>query len=476
MPAAGAAALLSPRPSRAQTANVWTTTGEPVSSLAAFDTAIQGVMQKWQIPGGAFTLVVQGRLVYARGYGWAPAGTPAPMPTSLFRIASVSKPITATAMMLLAQEGKLSLADPITRYLTLSPPPGGSADPRLAKVTLLQTAQMTAGFPASDGSSVDPLFNDRAIAQALNVPLPVTIPEIIQWTTGQPLIATPGTAFHYSDYGYVLLGQVIQAVSGVAYEQFVQQQVFAPLGVTGPQLGRPFQNEALPGEVTYDDGGVMKPTVYSTSGQLVPYPYGGFNLDTASSAGGWVASAVHLAKFLAAYDAPPAGWLTSASIQTMLAESTLGADAEGFWYGIGWLATKLANGNQIALHNGSLPGTTSIIERDISAEASWALLFNARDESDPFGSYTDALNAVRGVVAQTGASAVPSGDLSPEILAAASGTQERAARWNAVPTTKPSRSGAATHHRSTTRMGRWGGAQREAAVRRGAGQPGRRRH
>jgi CubicO group peptidase (beta-lactamase class C family) len=421
--AAGAAALLTPRPSRAQATKVWTTTGQAVSTLEAFDTAIQGVMQKWNIPGGAFALVVQGRLVYARGYGWAPAGTAAPMPTSLFRLASVSKPITATALMLLVQEGTLALADPITRHLTLTPPPGGSADPRLSQVTLLQTAQMTAGFPASDGSSVDPLFNDRAIAQALNVPLPVTIPEMIQWTTGQPLIATPGTAFHYSDYGYVLLGQVIQAVSGLTYEQFVQQQVFAPIGVTGPQLGQPFQSDALPGEVTYDDGGVMKPTVYSTSGQLVPYPYGGFNIGTASSAGGWVASAVHLAKFLAAYDAPPPGWLTSASIQTMLAEPALGADAQGFWYGIGWLATKLANGNQIALHNGSLPGTTTIIERDISAEASWALLFNARDESDPFGSYTDALNAVRGVIAQTGPAAVPSGDLFPDLLAAAPGTQ-----------------------------------------------------
>jgi CubicO group peptidase (beta-lactamase class C family) len=421
--AAGAAATALVRPAGAQSANVWTTTGEAVSSLAAFDTAIQGVMQKWNIPGGAFALVVEGRLVFARGYGWAPSGTPAPMPTSLFRLASVSKPITATALMLLVQEGKLSLEDPITSHLTLAPPPGGSADPRLGQVTLLQTAQMTAGFPASDGTSVDPMFNDRAIAQALNVPLPVTIPEIMQWTTGQPLLSAPGTAYHYSDYGYVLLGQAIQAVSGMSYEQFVQQVVFKPIGVAGPAIGQPFQNEAYPGEVTYADGGVMRPSVYSTSGQLVPYPYGGFNIGNASSAGGWVASAVHLAKFLASYDDPPAGWLTRASIQTMLAEPSLGVDAQGFWYGVGWLATKLPNGNQIALHNGSLPGTTTIIERDITAEASWALLFNARDESNPFGSYTDALNAVRGVIAQTGPSAIPSGDLFPQLLAAPPGSR-----------------------------------------------------
>jgi CubicO group peptidase (beta-lactamase class C family) len=379
-------------------------------------------MQKWTIPGGAFALVVEGRLVYARGYGWAPAGTAAPMPTSLFRIASLSKPITATALMLLVQQGLLSLSDPIVQHLSLTPPPGASADPRLSQVTLLQTAQMTAGFPASDGSTADPMFSDQAIAQALNVPLPVTVPEIMQWTTGRPLASALGTAYSYSDYGYLLLGQVIQAVSGMPYEQFVQQHVFAPIGVSGPQIGYPFQNEALPGEVTYDDGGVMRPTVYSSSGQLVPYPYGGFNIGNASSAGGWVASAVHLAKLAASYDNPPPGWLTSASIQTMLAEPSLGADAQGFWYGIGWLTTKLANGNQISLHNGSLPGTTTILERDISSGASWALMFNARNESDPFGSYTDALNAVRGVIAQTGPSAVPSGDLFPELLAAAPGS------------------------------------------------------
>ena len=113
----------------------WTVTGTPVPQLAAFDTQMKNLMTANNVPSGAIAIAWQGRMVLAHGYSLNPGPDDiVTQPTSLFRIASNSKPITSTLVNRLIQEGRLSPTATIGQYIDLTPRPGKTADPRLAKM------------------------------------------------------------------------------------------------------------------------------------------------------------------------------------------------------------------------------------------------------------------------------------------------------------------------------------------------------
>ena len=98
-------------------ARKWTITGDDVPQLTSFDGLMQQFMQARGIPGGQLAVGVQGRLVYARGYSWNTTPDEVVQPTSIFRIASVTKPFTSAAIMGLVQAGKFKLDDPVVKIL-----------------------------------------------------------------------------------------------------------------------------------------------------------------------------------------------------------------------------------------------------------------------------------------------------------------------------------------------------------------------
>src|SRR6187455_122741 len=115
-------------------------------ALRPFDEPMEAQL-KLKTPGGALAVVKDGRLVYAKGFGLGDVVNKAPVePTSLFRIASLSKPITAVAVLRLAQEGKLDLDAKAFALLDLKAPEGSSVDPRLAVITIRQLLQHTGGW------------------------------------------------------------------------------------------------------------------------------------------------------------------------------------------------------------------------------------------------------------------------------------------------------------------------------------------
>ena len=168
-----------------------------------------------------------GKLLLAHGYTWDAEGSPAIEPQSLFRMGSLSKPLTATAMLRLAQDGVLSLADRLADWLPIELP----GDARLEQISLLDLLQHLGGWDSQ--ASFDPLFYDPQIARQMELSLPLTIPNILDFMSAQPLQSTPGAAFHYSNFGYLLLGMVIEAASGKPYSQALQELVFSPLGASG---------------------------------------------------------------------------------------------------------------------------------------------------------------------------------------------------------------------------------------------------
>ena len=362
----------------------WIASGYPFTQLASFDNTLQDFMQARNISGGALAVTRNSRLVLARGYTYTDdAQDLTVQPTSLFRIASLTKPITATAVLQLVQDGRISLDEKVSHVLTLMPPPGQSPDPRLANVTLRNLLQHLGGWDRA--LTFDPMFRDAIISSALGAPLPISKANITTYMTGQPMQYNPAATYAYSNYGYCLLGQVIVVVTGKPYPDYIEQTLFKPLSVSRPALGRTLPVYRRPTEVKYHSqySGV---TVFDNSGANVPYPYGGWNLENMDSHGGWLASAIDLVRFAASFDAPAAcPFLNSASITTMfdLPENIpSGSYTPGDWYyGCGWSVRDWGSGNRNTWHDGSLDGTYSLLVRRGSDQTNWCVLFNQRDDA-----------------------------------------------------------------------------------------------
>jgi N-acyl-D-amino-acid deacylase len=339
--------------------------------LGSFDRMMGEFMEKHHPPGAALAVTDHGRLIYARGFGQADTEQGRPVsPTSLFRIASISKPITAVAVLRLAEQGKLSLADRVFDLLKYEPPNGsGPADERLHAVTVRLLLQHRGGWDRD--VSFDPMFRSARFAEELGGPPPAQPEHVIRAMLAQRLDFAPGERYAYSNFGYCLLGRVIECASGSSYEDYVKQHVLAPLGIRTMRLGRTrLADRHAPDEVRYYDPG-RGPSVFAEDlGQEVPRPYGAWCLEAMDAHGGWLASAVDLARFACAFDDPDhCPILTRASFDEMYArpEGLAGYDAEGkpkdVYYSLGWLNRVLSGGAVNRWHTGSLPGTATILIR-----------------------------------------------------------------------------------------------------------------
>ena len=375
--------------------------GEAVPGMESVDAVIGALMRRWEIPGGAVAIVKDGRLVYARGFGTADgtaAGTTAP--DALFRIASVSKPITAVAVLKLVEAGKLQLDAPAFALLgDLRPAPGTTVDPRLAQITVRHLLQHSGGWDRE--ASFDPMFRPIEAAQAVGAPSPASAETVIRYMLGKPLDFAPGARYAYSNFGYAVLGRVIERVSGTSYEQYVRTEVLAPMGIGRMRVGASQASGRAPGEVRYFDPATTT-SVFPGGGGGVPVPYGGFNLEAMDAHGGWIASTTDLLRFVTAVDglATRPDVLRPATIALMTAKPASPLwDGSAAHYGMGWLV-RPAEGNW--WHDGSLPGTASILVRTGSGMA-WAALFNARAmrPGSTFEAEIDGAmwQAVRGVTA-----------------------------------------------------------------------------
>jgi N-acyl-D-amino-acid deacylase len=201
---------------------------------------------------------------------------------------------------------------------------------------------------------------------------------------GLPLDFAPGERYAYSNYGYCLLGRVIETITKQSYEDYVKQRVLAPLGIHSMRLGRSRLEDRFDREVRYYDPGT-EPSVFAADrGQTVPLAYGAFNLEAMDAHGGWLASSIDLVRFGAAFDDPEkCPILKPQSIREMY-ERPAGEserDAQGnpknHWYGLGWFVRQGGKGGETNWHTGSLPGTSTILMRRADGR-DVAVLFNSR--------------------------------------------------------------------------------------------------
>jgi N-acyl-D-amino-acid deacylase len=360
------------------------TFGAPSKTIGeAFDDTVNSFMKARKIPGGALAVTKDRRLVYARGYGWADVENKvAPRPDSLFRIASLSKAFTAVAVLQLVAVGRLRMDAPAFDILRWEPLPGSKPDPRLPRITVRHLLHHTGGWDRD--KSGDPMFMSDKIARANGEPPPANQHAIIRYMLGQPLDFDPGARYAYSNFGYCVLGRIIEKVSGRAYAPFMQKDVLAPIGIRRMRLGRSRASDRAEGEVKY-----YMPAQGRDSGESLTEPYTGFCMEALDSHGGWLASAVDLARFAAALDDPTqVAWLPPEA-RLMLYEPPappVSRTADGSlapaYYGCGWMVRPVGRaGRANYWHSGSLPGTFTLLVRRYDGLA-WAAVFNERS-SDP---------------------------------------------------------------------------------------------
>ena len=358
--------------------------------METYDRLIPELMEKWEIPGGAIAVVKDGRLVLAKGYGLADVeNEELVQPDSLFRIASISKPITAVAILKLMEDGLLDLDERAFDILDHLEAPGGEVrDPRVKEVTVRQLLQHTGGWDRK--ASYDPMFKPRTVAARLGTENPVECEDVIRFMLEQPLDFDPGTKFVYSNFGYCILGRIIEKKSGQPYEHYVSEEMMAPIGITRMKVGGTRMEEKAEGEVTYYGypGQRLARSVLPSETSSVPWPYGGFYLAALDSHGGWIASPIDLVRFVEGLNALrlPAV-LEPETVDLMVRRPDALWIDKSFYYGMGWsVRPKTDDANW--WHFGSLPGTRTLLIRTYHGMA-WAALFNSRPEAKGFASEVD---------------------------------------------------------------------------------------
>lgn len=343
-----------------------------------FEGAEKGIelfMKNWSIKGASVAVAREGKLLYARGFGYASINDSIPVePYHRFRIASVSKLVTAVAVMKLQEEGRLSLHDRVFG-------PGNILDdslfahPKDRRVFDITVAHLLAHEGGWSQQYGDQMFMPDVIARSLGVPMPVGLKDIISFALSKNLHFTPGTGQSYSNLGYSILGLVIERASGTDYETYCRKEVLEPLGIYDMAIGRNMPEQAYPLEVSYYEveNAPLKPSVNGT-GKMVPASRGGNDIETLGAAGGWVATAPDLMRLLLSIDGfdQPKDLLTQESIRFM-------TDVYNGYAPVGWRAT-LPNG--LWWRTGSFPGTAAMLKRMPDGTA-WVVLTNSSAWNGP---------------------------------------------------------------------------------------------
>jgi N-acyl-D-amino-acid deacylase len=256
------------------------TTGRTAPQLGGLDEAMQFFMGECGFRAGTMAVMRRGHLVFERGYGFADSEeTRALQPGTRMRIASVSKVFTAAAVKRLVREGKISLETPVFAFIGIDLARTPHADPRLAQVTVGHLLRHRGGWDREKG--FDPMLAEQKIRKMLGISRRPNTDDIIRFMLMEPLQFSPGSRQAYSNFGYALLGKVVEQAARQPYAEYLQRSFFRPLGLPSVE---PAQAKPLANEIWYDD----------PAAERLP-------IEALQAAGGWVASAADLCRFLQSY-------------------------------------------------------------------------------------------------------------------------------------------------------------------------------
>ena len=314
---------------------------------------IRNWMARNNLRGVSLAVMRDEKLIYAKGFGWADKEMEREAEAGdIYRIASASKLITAIGIMKLVDEGKLSTDQLVFGKKGILNEYTEFRDKKAAKITVEHLLNHTSGFSRRLG---DPMFRSADVMRWTNKTTTLSADDLIRFQLNQRLRCAPGGSAQYSNIGYLVLSCIIERVSGMSYEQYLQTHVLRPAGCYDMHIARNYYEERYPREVKYyghDPGERIES--YDGSGERRPREYGGNNITGLQGAGAWVCSAAELMRLVASIDGKPSvpDILTKRSIDQMRIPRQKGG------FGYGWARTH----GSVLTRTGTMSGTCSYIE------------------------------------------------------------------------------------------------------------------
>lgn len=344
------------------------------SSLAGFDRMVKNYLTYWAIHGASLSVMRNDSLLFAKGYGEADSGLEM-QPGYILRMASVSKLVTAAGIMVLQDRGLLNIKDHVfgpDGILNDSTYNAAIKDTLYYRITVEDLLRHKGGFSRRGG---DPMFSTRWIMMQNGWSEAPTQEQLMELQLKRRLKFVPGTAQEYSNFGYLALSMVIEKVSGMDYETFLQENVLRPAGCVDFHIAGNYYKHKLPNETRYyvqhDDEPAEE---FNNSGRKVTRCYGGNNVTGLSGAGAWAASTPELALFVASIDGRP-------EVPDIISRESVDLMTEYFdesTYSLGWNDTK----DGYWTRTGTFAGTSALIKYFPDGEC-WIFISNTSTYKGP---------------------------------------------------------------------------------------------
>uniref|UniRef100_A0A0N5APA3 Beta-lactamase domain-containing protein n=1 Tax=Syphacia muris TaxID=451379 RepID=A0A0N5APA3_9BILA len=303
---------------------------------------VEHFMKDMDIPGLSVAIVKNERLKFAAGFGYADVRKKDPVtPQHQFRIGSVSKPITAAAVLMLVDQGKLDLDERVfgkNSIFGMEFAKKRLYQKYVMEVTVRHLLQHTAGGwdnLENDPAWIEPQFTTRRLIEFV--------------VENVPLTKKPGTTWIYSNFGYQLLGYIIERKTGLTYEEYVKQNLWLQLGVQDIQIAGATISDRASREVLY----------YMSGNKIGFNPYEMLPPDRIGPWGGWIASPIELLHFMTHTD----GFHLKKDIlsEESIEDWSTATKASNETYGLGWSINVMGfNGWQ---HDGRMPGSAAMLVR-----------------------------------------------------------------------------------------------------------------
>ena len=310
------------------------------------DGCAERYLKRSNVPGISLAVLKEGKIIKAKGYGLANVElNVAATPETIYQLASVTKQFTATGVMLLVEEGKVRLSDPVSKYVT-GLPAGWS------NITVRHLLSMTSGIKDYLGV-VQGLASNIARDD-------FTYERIVELVADLPLNFEPGERFQYSNSNYILLAMLIRSVSGKSYDGFLTERVWGPLGMSATRRDNP--TEVIPNRAAlynwrsnkFENIQFISPTLWNNGD------------------GGLISTVLDLGKWDAALYTNRI--LSSASLEQMWSPQKLN-NGDKSDYGFGWVTGQL-RGHRTVSHGGGRPGTATQITRFVDDHLTVIVLMN----------------------------------------------------------------------------------------------------
>jgi len=341
-----------------------------IPELAGLDRRVRAYMDRWALQGACVAVMRNDSLLYAKGYGWADKEKGIKMePNNLMRVASVSKLITAVGIMSLVDRGYMSLQDHVfgDDGILMGPEYEGAAkDPNYSLITVEHLLRHQGGFYN------DPMFEPAMVRSYLGISGELTAEDFIRYELAHRIKFRPGETNRYSNFGYLLLSRIIEAIMEESYESFIDHNILEPAGILDMHIAGNLYLDRYPGEAKYYSHDPSRES------------YGDNDITVLSGAGAWCCSILELAKLVAAIDGKPEveDVISYDAVDAMIAYD----DPNRF--SLGWNDTN----PEIAwTRTGTFTGTSALIKYFPDGEC-WIFVTNTSTWKGPhLASYTGEL-------------------------------------------------------------------------------------